>query len=144
MPSTYIWWSIFSFFFWCAKIVLIRVWKIGPVHPSIYPSFWVFSWNWIISIFLNSGMMLGTYIKLCVTKPGFWNKGKMGTKYSFLELLKNVVINFFWILFYNESLYYLQYSCTNPIFGKNQVPEIFARMLSGFLNQQYNQNKFMK
>ena len=88
--------------------------------------------------------MLGTYIKLCVTKPGFCNKGKMGTKYGFLELLKNVVINFFWILFYNESLYYLQYSCTNPIFGKNQVPEIFARMLSGFLNQQYNQNKFMK
>ena len=28
---------------------------------------------------------------------------------------------------YNESLYYLQYSCINPIFGKNLFPKIFGQ-----------------
>ena len=46
---------------------------------------------------------------------------------------------------YKESSYYLLYSCTNPILGKNLVPEIWAKMLSvnqtaGFLNWHYLQN----
>ena len=40
-------------------------------------------------------------------------------------------------------------SCTNPIFGKVFVPEIWAKMFSanqiaGFFNQPYLQNKSMK
>ena len=40
-------------------------------------------------------------------------------------------------------------SCTNPIFGKILVPEIWAKMFSnkeiaGFFNQPYLQNKSMK
>ena len=43
-------------------------------------------------------------------------------------------------MFYNENLYYFLCFSTNPIFGKNLVPEIKAKMLSanqiaGFLNQ---------
>ena len=50
---------------------------------------------------------------------------------------------------YNESLYYLLYSCTNPISGNNLVPELWAKMLlanqiTGFLNQLYLWNKMMK
>ena len=41
------------------------------------------------------------------------------------------------------------YSCTNPIFWKNQVPEIQVKMLvanqiAGFLNQLYLQNKMIQ
>ena len=72
----------------------------------------------------------------------FWKNGpKMDYKQGFLNLLENVVIIFFQNLFFNESLYLL-YSCTNLIFGKNLVREIWARMLSvnqiaGFLYQLY-------
>ena len=46
---------------------------------------------------------------------------------------------------YKESSYYLLYSCTNPILGKNLVPEIWAKMVlvnqtTGFLNWLYLQN----
>ena len=49
-------------------------------------------------------------------------------------------------LFCNENLYYLLCSCTNPIFGKLFVPEIWDKMFSanqiaGFFNQPYFQNK---
>ena len=68
--------------------------------------------------------------------------GKIGKKLGFLDLLENLVINFFLNLVCNESLYYLLYSCANPIFGKNLVPEIWDKMLlanqiTGFLNQLY-------
>ena len=63
-------------------------------------------------------------------------------KQGFLNLLKNLVIIFFLNLVYNESLYYLLYSCTNSIFGKYLVPEICVEMLlashiAGFLNRLY-------
>ena len=58
------------------------------------------------------------------------NGPKMGQKQGLLNLLKNIVINFFWILsikkFYN--IYCIYY--TNPILGKNLVSEIWAKMLS--------------
>ena len=49
---------------------------------------------------------------------------------------------------YNENLYLLC-SCTNPIFGKIFVTEIWAKMISanqiaGFFNQPYLHNKSMK
>ena len=52
-------------------------------------------------------------------------------------------------MFCNENLYYLLCSCTNPIFGKILVPEIWAKMFSanqvaGFFVQPYLQNKSMK
>ena len=50
---------------------------------------------------------------------------------------------------YNENLYYLLCSCTNPIFMKIFIPEIWAKMFSanqiaGFFNQPYLQKKSMK
>ena len=43
---------------------------------------------------------------------------------------------------YNDILYYLLYSCTDPIFGRNLISEILAKMLSAnqiarFSNQLY-------
>ena len=68
-------------------------------------------------------MLLETHMKLYVTEP---------------DIAEN--------LFYNENLYYLLCSCTNPIFGEILVPEIWSKMFSanqiaGFLNQLYLQNK---
>ena len=52
-------------------------------------------------------------------------------------------------MFYNENLYYLLCSCTNPIFLKNLVSEIKTKMVSanqivGFSNQLFLQKKLMK
>ena len=52
-------------------------------------------------------------------------------------------------MFYSENLYYLLCCCTNPIFGKKPVPEIYAKMLSanqiaGFLNILFLQITLMK
>ena len=52
-------------------------------------------------------------------------------------------------MFYNENLYYLSCFGTNPIFGKNPVPEILTEMLSasqiaGFLKQLIAQKKLIK
>ena len=85
-------------------------------------------------------------------RPRFFEKtlfspkiGKMNRKWaknwSFFNLM-DLVINYFLNMVYNESLCYLLYSCTNPIFGKNLVPGIWAKMLlanqiAGFLNQLY-------
>ena len=71
-------------------------------------------------------------------------------KKGFLNLLENlVIINCFLYLVCNESLYYMLYSCTNHIFGKNLIPEIWTKMLlanqiTGFLNQLHLQSKIMK
>ena len=68
--------------------------------------------------------------------------GRMGPKWA-----KNLVILL--SLIYNENLYYLLCSCTNPIFEKIFVPEIWAKMFSaiqiaGLFNLPYLQNKSMK
>ena len=49
---------------------------------------------------------------------------KMDQKQDFLILLENLVTSSFLILVYNEGLCYLLYSCTNPIFRGNVLPEI--------------------
>ena len=54
---------------------------------------------------------------------------KWARKQGFVNLLENLVTNFFLNLVYNKSLCYLLYSCTNLIFGKNLVPGIWAKML---------------
>ena len=53
-------------------------------------------------------------------------EGMKGTKIGFLNLLKNLVIDFFLKFAYNESLYYLQYSCTYLMFENKLFPEIWA------------------
>ena len=65
--------------------------------------------------------------------------GENGQKIKFLKFIGKYSL-FFLDLVYNESLYYLLYSCTNPIFGKSLVPKICAKMLlanqiTGLLNQ---------
>ena len=47
----------------------------------------------------------------------------MSKKIVFFNLKKKLVINLL-NLFYSENAYYLRCSCTNPIFGKDLVPEI--------------------
>ena len=86
-------------------------------------------------------MALETHINLCITEPDFPEIffapkiGKMDQK--LLNLL------------YNENLYYLLCSCTDPIFGKISGPEIWSKMFSanqiaGFFNQPYLQSKSSK
>ena len=69
--------------------------------------------------------------------------GENGPKIGFLGFIGK--FSNFLNLVYEESSYYLLYSCTNPIRGKNLVPEIWAKMLSvnqtaGFLNRLYLQH----
>ena len=84
---------------------------VGSVCPavqlSVLPSVWVFSWNWIISFFLNFGMVLETGMKLCVKESDIVEKlflpqkiekmVKNRPKIGFLHLKNNLVINFHWI-----------------------------------------------
>ena len=64
-----------------------------------------------------------------------------GQKIGFFEFIGKLSSQFFLNLVYNEGLYYLLYSCTNPIFRKNLVPEIYGQnaldQSTGFLNQLY-------
>ena len=68
----------------------------------------------------------------------YWEKEpKMGHFFNLLDLICN------------ENLNYLLCFCTNPMFGKIDVPEIWAKMLSanqtaGFFNQPYLQSKSIK
>ena len=48
--------------------------EIRSVHPSILSSVKAFSWNCIISFFINFGMVLETLMKLCVTELDFAEK----------------------------------------------------------------------
>ena len=100
-------------------------------------------------------MALETHVKLCVTEPDFTEKKFWPLKWA-KSGLKPCLFNFFlkvwsliWHIFYNTNLYYLLCSCTNPIFGKIFVREIWAKMfivnqIAGFFNQPYLQNKLMK
>ena len=76
-----------------------------------------------------------------------------GQKRVFFEIIGKFGLSFFLNLSYNlfcsETLSYYLCSCTNPILGKNLVPEIWTKMISanhiaGFLNQLYLQKKLMK
>ena len=86
--------------------------------------------------------------KICCPKNGE-NRPKIGLKIGFFGFIGKFSHQFFLNLVYKESSYYLLYSCTNPILGKNLVPEIWAKMLSanqiaGFLNWLYLQNTKIK
>ena len=80
-------------------------------------------------------------------KLGKWAKNRPKT--GFFKFIGKFGHKFLLNSIYNENLYYLLCSCTNSIFGKIFVPEIWAKMFSasqiaGFFNQLYLQNKSMK
>ena len=86
---------------------------------------------------------------LCLIEPDFLKKiflpqkcGGNGPKIGFFEFIGKISHYFFLNLVYNESLCYWLYSCTDPIFGKNLIHEIWAKMLltnqiAGFVNRLY-------
>ena len=76
--------------------------------------------------------------KFCLKKCE--NAPKMGQKWVLFKFIEKFLLNFY----YNENLYCLLYSCTNPIFGKFffwDIGKMFsANQLAGFFNQSYLQN----
>ena len=68
-----------------------------------------------------------------VTEPSFLKKktvpkmGKVSQKICFFEFIEKLGHYFFLSLIRNETLYYLLNM--HPIFGKNLVPEIWAKRL---------------
>ena len=112
------------------------------VYPSLRPSFRLCGCFFgIVSLFFSK-FCYGARNPNEVVRDnwilGKWTKNEPKTKFfKFIEKLCH------WILldlFYNENLYILLCCCTNPIFGKIFVPEIWAKMFSanqiaGFFNQ---------
>ena len=103
--------------------------KIGSVRPSVQ----AFSQNSIISFFHKSDMVLESHMKLFMA-AGFSGKNffclqnwENGPKTGFFQYIGKFC-DLFWLhLFYNENWYYLLCSCTNPIFKKIFIPEIWAK-----------------
>ena len=98
-------------------------------------------------------MVLNVHDKIFQGKKFTPKIGKIDQKLNIkcienLNMLKNLVINFYGFALF-ENLYYLLCSRTNPIFGKIFVPEILPKVLLvnqivGFFNQLYLRNKSMK
>ena len=142
------------------ELDLISWCQLKSILPSIralvYPEIF---WELDHYFFLSFCMVLETHGKLCLTELDIFGKkvfapkiGKMGLKYaknSFFGFIEKCGHQSFLNLFYNENQYYLLCSCTNSIFGKNLVPEMWVKMLpanliAGLLNQFYLQDKPMK
>ena len=73
--------------------------------------------------------------------------GEMSQKIGFFEFKEKFGQKFSLNLSYNENLSCFLCSCTNSIFEKNLVPEMWAKMVSanqipGFFNQPFLQSKF--
>ena len=71
-------------------------------------------------VFSNFGRVLQIHMKLCIAEPDFFENvffapkiGKMGQKWSFLILLKDLVINFYWICSIMKN--YIIYCVPAPI-----------------------------
>ena len=75
-------------------------------------------------------MVLEAHVLLCVTESDLLKNffcpknGENGPKIGFFGFTEKFSHKFFLNLVDKESSYYFLYSCTNPILGKNQVPEI--------------------
>ena len=75
--------------------------------PSVLPSVRVFSWNCIISFFLDFGTVLEIHMKLCVTEPDFPEKSfllrklgkwtKNGPKTGFFEFIEKFCHYLYWL-----------------------------------------------
>ena len=86
------------------------------------PFLWEFSLNWPVSFFfLNFGMVLETLVEFAWQRQFFWKNlvaPENGLRIRFFEFIEKFGHLFFLDLVCNESLYFLLYSFTNPIFGK--------------------------
>ena len=104
-------------------------------------------------------MVLENHMKLCVIELDFpekyfcfknWeNEPKMGQKYDFSGFIEKFGHRCLLNLFCNENLFCLVCSCANPIFGKNFVSDIWAKIflakkIARFFNQLYLQKKPIK
>ena len=132
-------------------IILLMSFLPSILPSSICPGIFL-EWYYF---FLNFGLVLGTYTKLCVT-AGFSGKilfapkmGKMGQKQGFLNLLKNLVINFYWIY----SIMKIYIICCVPaqipylgkfLFVRYRSKCSQANQIAGFFNQVYLLNEIMK
>ena len=138
-------------FFFCHQVIqhCPLVWFFlesffGPLLVGVLQSVYAFSGNFIISFFLNFSMMLEPHMRVC-DRAGFSRKnilpyklGKWtnnGWKTWFFEFIEKCRHHFLLNLFYNENLHYLLCSCSNPIFGKIFVLEIWTKMFSA--NQDF-------
>ena len=101
------------------------------VHPSILP---FGSFLGIGSLFFSETQhcVRGPCVVVCDRARFFERKvcSKNGPMIMCFEFIGKYSHCFFLNLVQKESLYYLLYSCTNLILGKNLVPEIWAKMLS--------------
>ena len=90
---------------------------------SIRPSVWKFSWNWLITFFWNSAWCQRP-MRCCRWQSRIfffdpeWGKW---AKIGFFQFIGKFSHYFFLNLVNKEVLYYLLYSCRNPILGKNLV-----------------------
>ena len=126
------------------------------VSPSLCPGVFL---ELDHEFFLNFGMVLETQVKR-VAESDFLEKtflapklriwSTLGQTEIFLNLLKNLVLFFTeFVLLFVLFLLNLMFSCTNPIFGKNLILEVWVKMLSAnwiarFLNRLYLQSKLME
>ena len=126
------------------------------VSPSLCPGVFL---ELDHEFFLNFGMVLETQMKR-VAESDFLEKtflapklriwSTLGQTEIFLNLLKNLVLFFTeFVLLFVLFLLNLMFSCTNPIFGKNLILEVWVKMLSAnwiarFLNRLYLQSKLME
>ena len=127
------------------RVLWIRV--CLSILLTFHPSVEKFSCDW-----LKFGKVLETHV-LCVTELEFFKKicpknEENVPKIGIFGVIGKFSHYFFLNLVYKESSYLL-YSYTNPMLGKNQFPDIWAKMLSanqiaGFLNWLYLQNIMIK
>ena len=123
------------------------------ICPSILPSFCLEVFL-VHQFFLKLSIVLGPCVVIRDRAGFFFKKfvpknGANGPKIGVFEFFGKFSHKSFLNLIYKKSLYYLKYSCTNFILGKNLVHEIWTEMLlsnqiAGFLNCLYLQNKMMK
>ena len=96
--------------------------------PSVLPSVRVYSWNCIISFFLNFGTVLEIYMKLCVTEADFPEKNfllrklgkwtKNGPKTGFFEFIEKFCHYLLLTLPYDEIYFICCISAQIPYLGK--------------------------
>ena len=97
------------------------------IPPSILPSFFFFFFSELFhQFFISFGMVLNVHDKIFQGKKFTPKIGKIDQKLNIkcienLNMLKNLVINFYGFALF-ENLYYLLCSCTNPYLGKFLFP----------------------
>ena len=66
--------------------------------------------------------------KILLSKLGKWTKN--GPKIGLFEAFEKLDQSFLRNLFYNKNIYFLLCSCTNTMFEKTFVPEVWGKMFS--------------